>query len=101
MHRDATHRLMRGEDMKNWKERLTVPEGNSLVPRTLAEVYGTDRLLVEHHKGIVSYATACIRIAATYGFLVVEGDELRLCCMSRSQLVIRGRIHALRMEGGG
>lgn len=69
-------------------------------PRTLAEIYGRDRLLVEQHKGIVSYGTECIRISATFGELVVEGKDLRLCCMSRSQLVIRGRLESLRMEGG-
>ena len=84
--------------MKNWKERLTGPEGNALKPRTLAEVYGMDRVLVEQHRGIVSYGTERIRIGASYGFLVVEGDDLRLCCMSRAQLVIRGRIMGLRME---
>lgn len=86
--------------MKNWKERLSGPEDANLKPRTLAEVYGRDRLLVERHKGIVSYGTECIRIAATFGELVVEGEALRLCCMSRSQLVIRGRLRNLRMEGG-
>lgn len=86
--------------MKNWKERLSGPEEINLKPRTLAEVYGRDRLLVEQHRGIVSYGTECIRIAATFGELVVEGTQLRLCCMSRSQLVIRGRILCLRLEGG-
>ena len=86
--------------MKNWKERLSGPEETGLKPRTLAEIYGRDRLLVEHHRGILGYGTECIRIAATFGVLVVEGAELRLCCMSRSQLVIRGRLLCLRMEGG-
>lgn len=85
--------------MKNWKARLKGPEDNSLAPRTLAEVYGLERLLVEHHRGIQSYGTDCIRIAATYGTLVVEGENLRLSCMSRSQLVICGNVHHLHMEG--
>ena len=86
--------------MKNWKERLTGPEGHGLMPRTLAEVYGKDRVLVEQHRGILSYGTEVIRIGATYGVLVVEGDALRLCCMSKSQLVVRGTILGLRMEAG-
>lgn len=86
--------------LKNWKERLSGQERELPRPRTLTELYGTERLLVEHHRGIVSYAAECIRIAATYGMLVVEGEGLRLCCMSRSQLVIRGRLRAVRMEGG-
>ena len=82
--------------MKNWKERLA--EADKLRPRTLVEIYGCDRILVEHHRGILGYGTQCIRIAATYGELVVEGEDLRLCCMSRSQLVIRGRIQSATME---
>lgn len=84
--------------MKNWKERLMGDQSNALMPRTLAEIYGKDRVLVEQHRGIQSYGTECIRIGATYGVLVVEGEGLRLCCMSRSQLVIRGAILGLRME---
>ena len=83
--------------MKNWKERLAAPE-QVLTPRTLAEVYGTERVLIEQHKGIVSYGSEVIRVGATYGFLVVEGQDLRLCCMSRAQLVIRGKILGIRME---
>ena len=83
--------------MKNWKERLAGPE-QGLTPRTLAEVYGTERVLIEQHKGIVSYGAEVIRVGATYGFLVVEGENLRLCCMSRAQLVIRGKILGIRME---
>lgn len=84
--------------MKNWKKRLSMPADSSLKPRTLAEIYGYDRLLVEHHRGILGYGTQCIRIAATYGELLVEGEDLRLCCMSRSQLVIRGRLKSVTME---
>lgn len=86
--------------MKNWKEQLCGPAGDVLHPRTLAELYGSERLLVEQHRGIVSYGTQCIRIAATFGILVAEGEELQLCCMSRSQLVIRGRLRGLRLEEG-
>lgn len=67
--------------------------------RTLAELYGKERLLVEHHKGIVSYGQECIRIGTTFGFLIAEGVNLRLCCMSRTQLVICGEIRCVRMEG--
>ena len=85
--------------MSSWRGRLSAPEGNALQPRTLAEVYGMDRLLVEQHRGIIGYSTASIRIAATYGTLIVEGEALRLCCMSRSQLVIRGYVRSVKMVG--
>lgn len=84
--------------MKIRKGMLTEPEG--LKPKTLVELYGAERLLVEHHGGIRSYGTERIRIAATFGCLVVEGRELRLCCMSRTQLVIQGRIDCVSVERG-
>lgn len=84
--------------MKKWKKQVNT---EALRPRTLAELYGTERLLVEQHRGILSYGTECIRIAATFGQLVVEGQDLRLCCMSRSQLVIRGKLWAVRAEEDG
>ena len=85
--------------MKNWNKRLLGSENTGWKPKTLIEVYGKEQLLVEHHSGIVGYGTQCIRIAATFGELVVEGTALRLCCMSRSQLVIRGGLTSLRLEG--
>ena len=85
--------------MKSWKERLSEPQNEKIKPRTLAELYGRERLLVEHHRGILGYGTDCIRIAATFGVLVVEGEKLRLCCMSRSQLVIRGKLLRVSVEG--
>lgn len=85
--------------MKDWKKRLADLEPEELKPRTLAELYGSERLLVERHRGILSYGTECIRIGASCGVLVVEGEGLRLCCMSRSQLVIRGRLLGIRLEG--
>ena len=85
--------------MKNWKERLSA-DGTGLKPRTLAEIYGNERILVEQHRGILGYGEECIRIGTSYGELVVEGRGLRLCCMSRSQLVIRGQIECVRTGEG-
>lgn len=84
--------------MKDWKKRLEQMQPQTM--KTLAELYGPDRLLVERHRGILSYSTECIRIGSSWGTLVVEGEGLSLCCMSRSQLVIRGRLRSLHLEGG-
>lgn len=85
--------------MKNWKERLSA-DSSGLKPRTLVELYGIERVLIEQHRGILAYGSECIRVGTSFGELVVEGLELRLCCMSRSQLVIRGRIGCVRTEVG-
>ena len=77
--------------MSDWKQLLSADE-TGLRPRTLVELYGNERLLVEQHRGILAYGEACICIGTSFGSLTVEGAQLRLCCMSRHQLVIRGRI---------
>ena len=79
--------------MRYWKM-----EG--LRPKTLVELYGSERVLIEEHRGILGYGDAQIRVGTSFGALVIEGTELRLCCMSRSQLVIRGRIACVRTEVG-
>ena len=79
--------------MRDWKK-----EG--LRPKTLVELYGNERVLIEEHRGILAYGDEEIRVGTSYGAAVIEGLELRLCCMSRSQLVIRGRIAGVRTEVG-
>lgn len=73
-------------------------DGVGLRPRTLVELYGNERVLIEEHRGILGYGDREIRVGTSFGVAVIEGSELRLCCMSRSQLVIRGRIGAVRTE---
>ena len=69
-------------------------------PKTLVELYGNERVLIEEHRGILSYGDEEIRVGTSFGVAVIQGMELRLCCMSRSQLVIRGRIGCIRTEVG-
>ncbi len=70
-------------------------------PQTLAELLGDGRLLVEHHRGILSYGTEEILVGTTFGYLRVCGEELRLCCMSREQLWIAGSIRTIHSERCG
>ena len=85
--------------MKTWKDRLSADE-NGLKPKTLTELYGNERLLMEHHSGILSYGDKCIRVGTTWGMPEVLGEDLRLCCMSRTQLVIRGKLLSVTMGEG-
>lgn len=83
--------------MKKWKQ-LTQSSGNALLPRTLVEILGKQRVLVEHHKGILRYGTEEIQIGTSYGCLRISGSELRLCCMSREQLFVSGVIDSVDLE---
>jgi sporulation protein YqfC len=82
-----------------WKQNLNRRAGQ-LAPRTLVEVLGTNRVLVEHHRGILGYGTEEILIGATFGLVAVDGKDLRLCCMSREQVFINGTIARIRLEEG-
>ena len=86
--------------MEKWTDRWKAP-AHPGVDRTLVELLGRSRLLVEHHRGIVGYGPEEILISTEDGLLEIRGQELRLCCMSREQLVICGEIQGLRLEGGG
>lgn len=68
-------------------------------PRTLVEIVGKSRVLIEHHKGILSYDVCEIIAGATFGMIKITGESLRLCCMSREQLFISGKIDGVALEG--
>lgn len=85
--------------MRDWKSGIRADAGG-LRPKTLVELYGNERVLIEEHRGILAYGDEEIRVGTSFGVAVIQGMELRLCCMSRSQLVIRGRIACVRTEVG-
>ena len=84
--------------MGTWKQNVKSRAGQ-LVPKTLVEVLGTHRVLVEHHRGILGYGEEEILIGATFGVVSVKGQGLRLCCMSREQVFINGKIESIALEG--
>lgn len=84
--------------MKAWKQAFQRP-GETVNPKTLVEIWGKGRVLVEHHRGILGYGTEEIVVGATFGMLRVTGKGLRLCCMSRQQIFISGEITAVCLEG--
>ena len=58
--------------MKPWKEAVRRP-AERLQPRTLVEIVGKQRLLVEHHRGILGYGTEEILVGTGYGILRIAG----------------------------
>lgn len=83
--------------MADWKTRAEKVSSNAM-PQTLVELTGTGRLLVERHRGIRSYGDLEILVGTTYGTLRIQGEKLRLCCMSREQLFISGTIQMVNLE---
>lgn len=84
--------------MKPWKHLIQEPAGY-VSPRTLVEVWGQQRVLVEYHRGILGYGSEEILVGATFGAIRIRGAGLRLCCMSREQLFVSGEILCVELEG--
>ena len=68
-------------------------------PKTLFEVLGNGRVVIEYHRGITCYTPEEIWVRTTFGQLQIQGKELSLCCMRREQLCIMGEIDALVLKG--
>ena len=84
--------------MKNWRERLTGPDGNVLKPRTLAEVYGKDRVLVEQHRGLVSYETDAIIFRMQRGEVHLTGEGMVIASFGALDAKVEGKIRGIRLE---
>lgn len=56
------------------------------------------RLLIEKHRGLLAYGTEEIRVAAGFGTLILQGEQLQMRAMNRSELLITGRLESLCWE---
>lgn len=69
--------------------------------QTIIEVTGDQRLLIEHHKGVVCYGSQEIGIRVGYGTVYIRGFELLLQHMSSQQLLITGCIDTITLARRG
>ena len=65
----------------------------------IVELYGTARIFVENHLGIIIYTQEEIQIKLQYGILIVKGSALILLQMGKEQRVIKGNIESLQLIG--
>ena len=85
--------------MEAWKEAAR-KAGQQIMGKTLAELVGRNRLLIERHRGILSYSPEEILVGTDYGVLRIEGTGLQVGCMSREQLFLSGTVRRMTAEGG-
>lgn len=91
--------------MKSWTQNLKrfQQQAQNAAPgkpgRTLLEILGKERLVIERHRGIQCYGTEEILVRTSYGQLHISGSGLSLCCMSREQLCVTGRIDSVELIG--
>lgn len=78
-------------------EMLALPE-YALLGAAKVTVTAGKRLLVENHRGVLSYGDAQIIVRLPRGKLSVSGSALSLLVMTSEQLLIGGRIQTLEWE---
>ena len=74
--------------------------GEPLPGKTLVEISGDRRVLIEKHGGVTSYNTKHINVKTTFGIVTISGDGLELASMSKQQLVITGCISCVSLYRG-
>lgn len=61
----------------------------------LLELAGENRVIVEHHRGIIEYSCEKIGLLVAFGCVHICGCGLQILKMSRESLVITGRIDSI------
>ena len=69
--------------------------GEPLPGQPIVEVVGQQRVLIEHHRGVVQYGDTEICIRVSYGCVRVCGCNLRLMRMNKQQVIISGCIDSI------
>lgn len=85
--------------LDNFVLRAEMP-GEPVPGQSIAEIFGDGRVLIEKHKGIISYGSDNIAVRVSYGVFSVFGSCLTVALMSSQQLVITGKITGVTLKGG-
>ena len=86
--RNLIHHLLQEMDL----------EGENIPGRSLVEIAGNERVLIENHLGVKAYSREKICICVKFGLVNIIGCSLELCHMTREQLIITGRIDAITLH---
>ena len=74
--------------------------GEAIPGLTVAELWGSSRVLIEHHGGVMGYCPEEIIIRVSYGQIRITGQDLKLTQMTGEQIIISGRVRSLITEEG-
>lgn len=82
------------DSVRDAAERWELPP-ESLTGVMKVTMTGQRQVMVEHHKGLLSYSDSVVEIAGSQGRLRIMGSALSLGGMDRESVVITGRIQAV------
>ena len=78
--------------------RLAIPV-ESILDRPRITISGSDRVLVEGHRGLLEYAGDRIAAAGPAGCrILIKGENLALVAMNRQEMVVSGRLWAVELQ---
>ena len=71
---------------------------NAVAKKSLLEVYGQSRVLIENHAGILSYDHDLISVRVVFGCVQIHGARLKLKLLSKEKLIITGEINSITLK---
>lgn len=71
--------------------------GEPLPGVPVVELAGENRVLIEGHRGVTQYSREQVCVKVSYGCICICGGCLELTRMSREQLIVSGRIDAVKL----
>lgn len=77
--------------LEKLSERLDLP-AEALAGAPRVTLTGSDRVLVENHRGLLNYTETELEIACGHGRVRVRGADLLLRAMDERMLLITGRV---------
>ena len=75
-------------------------QGATIPGLPLIELAGDRRVLMENHNGVTEYGKERICVKVKFGQVCICGKELCLAKMTKSQLIICGRIDSVELYRG-
>lgn len=88
-----------GEFMDRIAKKVDLP-CEPMPGQPIVEIVGKGRVLLENHYGVIQYGREEIRVKVKLGQIVILGRELELARMTKSQLVICGKIAQIQLPEG-
>ena len=66
-----------------------------------ATLVGSNRVLIENHRGIMEFTAERVRLASRDGDILLEGSDLTLAQAYGSSLIVEGCVAQVTMPKGG
>ena len=64
----------------------------------LIELAGNRRVCIERHSGVLGYDHQCVCVRLSFGLLYINGTDLGIIHMTKSQIVVKGEICSILIK---